>query len=101
MDMSINEVKDSDMFLEFLKKRNIKFALHGHKHIPKIQVHNDIHIIAAGSSTGSISHSQSGKTYLSYNVIKFDHEFLKPVSCTIFAEDTIGAGPSNVIVKVF
>lgn len=90
---------DSDIFLEWLKKREIKLALHGHKHIPKIQSTEDLVIVAAGSLTGCIKHVDQKKTYLSYNLIKYDTENKKPVSCSIFAEDLIGSGAKNVLVR--
>ena len=59
---------DAKLFLEWIEKRNIKFVLHGHKHIPKIHRHKDITIIASGSTTGSVKHQEKGKTFLSYNM---------------------------------
>ncbi len=90
---------DSDIFLEWLKKREIKLALHGHKHIPKIQNKEELVIVAAGSLTGCIKHVDQKKTYLSYNLIKYDKENKKPVSCSIFAEDLIGSGAKNVLIR--
>jgi len=90
---------DADIFLQWIESRNIKVVLHGHKHIPKIQKHNDVTIIGAGSSSGSIKHRESGKTYLSYNLIKYDNELNKPVSCTIIAEEILGAGTKNVLIQ--
>jgi len=86
------ELIDSDIFLEWLERRNFKFVLHGHKHIPKIQSHNNINIISAGSSTGTVKHKEKNKTYLTYNLIKYDTDRKKPVSCIIYFEDIIGAG---------
>lgn len=90
---------DSDIFIEWLQNRNIKLALHGHKHIPKIQSKDDLVIVAAGSLTGCIKHVDQKKTYLSYNLIKYDTENRKPVSCSIFAEDLIGSGAKNVLIR--
>lgn len=89
---------DADLFLEWIQKRGIKYILHGHKHIPKIQKHNGITIIAAGSSSGSVRHKEEGKTYLSYNLIKYDIENRQPVSCSIMVEEIIGAGTKNMLV---
>jgi hypothetical protein len=89
---------DSEIFLEWINKRGIKLILHGHKHIPNIRVQDGITIVAAGSATGKVSHKDKNKTYLSYNLIKYDIENRRPVSCTIIAEDVIGSGAKNVLV---
>ena len=91
---------DADLFLEWIEKRGIKYILHGHKHIPKIQKHNDITVAASGSSTGSIKHKEKGKTYLSYNLIKYDIDNKKPVSIAIIAEEIIGAGTKNMLLHL-
>ena len=86
-------LKDADIFLEWLKIRNVSLVLHGHKHIPYICEHNGINIIACGSSTGQVSHKEYGKTYLSYNVLKFN---MDNVVCTQFAEELLGAGAKDI-----
>lgn len=63
---------DADLFLEWIEKRNIKLVLHGHKHIPNFGLYKDIKVIAAGSSTGKVRHVDPRKTYLSYNLIKYN-----------------------------
>lgn len=88
---------DAELFLEWIHGRGIKYILHGHKHIPKIQKHNDITVVAAGSTTGSVKHQEKGKTYLSYNLIKYDIDSKKPVSISIIAEEIIGAGTKNIL----
>ncbi len=90
---------DADIFLQWIESRKIKIVLHGHKHIPNIQKHNDITVIGAGSASGSVKHKERGKTYLSYNLIKYDNELHKPVSCTIIAEEILGAGTKNILVQ--
>lgn len=84
---------DADIFLEWLKQRNVKIILHGHKHIPFISKHDGIHIISCGSSTGQITHKDSRKTYLSYNILKFTSKY---VVCSQFAEELLGAGAKNI-----
>ncbi len=90
--------KEASLFLEWITARGIKFVLHGHKHIPTIQKYHDITIIASGSSTGNVKHKEAGKTFLTYNLIKFDIEEKKPVSCSVVAEQIIGAGAKNVMI---
>jgi hypothetical protein len=89
---------DADLFLEWIKKRGIKYILHGHKHIPKIQKHDNVTVIAAGSTTGSVKHQEKGKTFLSYNLIKYDIDNQQPVSVSIIAEEIIGAGTKNILL---
>lgn len=84
---------DADVFLEWLKLRNVNLVLHGHKHIPFISEHKGIHIISCGSSTGQITHKDKSKTYLSYNLLKFTKD---TVVCTQFAEELLGAGVKNI-----
>lgn len=91
---------DAELFLEWIQNRGIKYVLHGHKHIPKIQKHQDITIIASGSSTGSVKHQDKGKTFLSYNLIKYDIDTQQPVSISIIAEEIIGAGTKNMLLHL-
>ena len=91
---------DADLFLKWIKERKIKYVLHGHKHIPKIQTHDDITVIAAGSATGSVKHQEKGKTFLSYNLIKYDIDAQQPVSVSIIAEEIIGAGTKNILLHL-
>jgi len=84
---------DADLFMDWLIQRNVKFVLHGHKHIPFMAKKNGIWVISCGSSTGQIIHKERGKTYLSYNLIKISD---KGVTCTQFAEEIIGAGVKNI-----
>ena len=88
---------DSDLFLEWIQQRGVKYILHGHKHIPSINECEDITIISSGSTTGCVKHQDKGKTFLSYNLIKYDMDIKKPVSVTIIAEEIIGAGTKNVL----
>ena len=84
---------DADLFLEWLKQRNVKLVLHGHKHIPFISKFDGIHIISCGSSTGQVTHKDRRKTYLSYNVLKFTKD---TVVCSQFAEELLGAGVKDI-----
>jgi predicted MPP superfamily phosphohydrolase len=92
---------DADEFLNWNKARKIDLILHGHKHIPTVHEHDGITIVAAGSATGKVAHVDKGKTYLSYNVIKFDLDTRRPVSCTILAEEILGGGTKDVLLHNF
>ena len=87
------QLDDADLFFDWLKQRNIKLVLHGHKHIPFTSERNGITIISCGSSTGQIKHVDSRKTYVSYNILKFNPD---EVICSQFVEETIGAGVKNI-----
>jgi desulfoferrodoxin (superoxide reductase-like protein) len=86
----------SDLFLQWIQNTGIKDILHGHKHIPKIQDHEGIKLIGAGSATGTIKHSEKNKTYISYNIIKNDNLLKRPISCSIYVEEILGAGVQHV-----
>ena len=87
------QLNDATLFMEWLTRRNVRFVLHGHKHIPFQSEHNGIQIISCGSSTGQIVHKEKGKTYISYNLIKISDD---SVSCTLFVEDILGAGAKDI-----
>ena len=95
---TVMKLTDADSFLKWIHERKIKYVLHGHKHIPKIQKHDDATIVAAGSTTGSIKHKCKGHTYMSYNLIKYDIDTKKPVSVTIIAEEVVGTGAKNILI---
>ena len=86
-------LNDADLFLEWMKQRNVKLVLHGHKHIPLISEQDGMYIISCGSSTGQVTHKDRRKTYLSYNVLKFTED---KVVCSQFAEELLGAGVKNI-----
>lgn len=84
---------DADLFIQWLNQRNVKFVLHGHKHIPFMTENDGIRVISCGSSTGQIIHKEKGKTYISYNLLKISK---KAVTCLQFAEEIYGAGAKNI-----
>jgi predicted phosphodiesterase len=90
------KLKDADLFMEWLKERNVKIVLHGHRHIQFMTEHKDsgINVISCGSSTGQITHQNKDKTYISYNLIKIGEE---TVTCSQFAEEILGAGAKHIL----
>lgn len=90
------ELKDSKIFFEWLRRRNVKLVLHGHKHIPNFVKEGGINIMACGSSTGLVNLIDRDKTYISYNVIKID---LNSIVCIQLVEDILGAGEQNIRVE--
>ncbi len=96
LDMSLRLI-DADLFLEWLRLRNVKLVLHGHKHIPFFDKHDGITVIGCGSSTGQINHKEKGKTFISYNMLKIGKQ---TVTCTQFAEEVFGAGAKNIRTEI-
>ena len=90
-------LRDAELFVDWLKQRNVKVVLHGHKHIPFYTRIDDLHVIACGSSTGHIQHAEKDKTYLTYNLLKIND---KSITCTQYAEDILGAGEKNIRTDV-
>lgn len=96
MDMSL-KLLDADLFFEWLKHRNVRIVLHGHKHIPFFAESNGITVIGCGSSTGQIVHKEKGKTFISYNMLKISE---RTITCTQFAEEVYGAGAKNIRTEI-
>lgn len=96
MDMSLKLI-DATLFFEWLRKRNVRIVLHGHKHIPFFTVFDGITVIGCGSSTGQITHKEKNKTFISYNLLRIND---KTVTCTQFAEEVFGAGAENIRAEI-
>lgn len=88
---------DADYFLKWMNQRGIQYVLHGHKHIPYVQQHNEITIVGAGSTTGSVKCKEKDKTYISYNLIKYDVQERRPVAVIICYEEILGAGTKSML----
>lgn len=84
---------DADLFLEWLTRRNVKCALHGHKHIPMAKERDGIKVISCGSSTGRITHRERGMTCISYNLIKIKDGIMTP---NLYREERLGAGAEGM-----
>lgn len=87
---------DSKIFVEWLKQRNVKLVLHGHKHIPFYIEEDGVNIMACGSSTGKVDLKDKNKTYISYNVIKINSN---GIVCVQYVEDILGAGEQHLNIK--
>lgn len=90
---------DSDLVIEWMKRRHIHYAFHGHQHIPALNVRDGIYMIGAGSSTG-VMHDDID-SYLSYNLIQYDLHSKKMISCTLFYEDENGMLPKHMYTMRF
>jgi predicted phosphodiesterase len=91
-------LRDADIFKEWLTRREVKLVLHGHKHIPYLGNKDGINIVACGSSTGQVINIDPNKTYISYNLLRFNKD---TVTCTLFAEDLLGSGVIDVQTSTF
>lgn len=85
-------LKDAAELMKWVNERNIKLILHGHKHIPNVDNCNGTDIVACGSSTGNVTHREKDLTYLSFNLIKFDKNQNKAISCTTYYIDNLSMG---------
>jgi len=81
---------DAKAFVSFLKEHQVRFILHGHKHIPFMTEHEGIQVIACGSST---RRETSDRPCISYNVLTFNEGTL---TCDQYAEYTPGAGAERI-----
>lgn len=79
---------DSASFYAWLKRRHIKYVLHGHKHVPFFIKRDDTYIISAGSATGG-GLSEDKSKYLSYNLLKYDYLNGRMTVCFTFYIDRI------------
>lgn len=87
------KLQDADTFLEWLKLRNVRTVIHGHKHVPFINEKDGIKIIACGSSTGQVKHVDKDKTYMSYNLLKINDS---DITCIQYVEEICGAGAIDI-----
>jgi len=90
---------DADLLLEWLEKRKIKYVFHGHKHLPFFQKKDHRYYIAGGSATGGLKESRS--RYISYNLVKYNHQQNCMKTCMIFYDDKAKAERQRVEVYLF
>lgn len=76
---------DSKLLIDWLDKKEIKYVLHGHKHLPFFRREENRFIVSGGSSTGSLKESSS--KYISYNLLKYNTLEKKMKTCIIFYDD--------------
>lgn len=88
-------LRDSSAFLSWLKVRNVSAVLHGHKHIPRFDIHDGVAVIGCGSSIGKVDTAQEGQTYMSVNLVTIDRTN-SSLSCRLRAERVPGAGLENI-----
>ena len=66
---------DSKELIAWMKKEDIKYVLHGHRHIPNYEKYEGINVISCGSSTGAdVVLSEENVPAMSYNVLSLNKE---------------------------
>ena len=84
-------LENSEQFLAWLRARRIGLVLHGHKHIPRVDMHHDMMVVGCGSSVGKVQTQEEGTTYMSMNVVTIDAARGR-ISCRLRAERIPGGG---------
>ncbi len=92
---------DKELVLSWLKRNNIKYVLHGHKHIPMIQELAGINIIGCGSSTGSLKRHDDYVQYMSIIEIKYNMGTKEIDQCNILNFDNHNISNFKNEIKVF
>jgi len=85
------ELEQSRQFLAWLRQRRISLTLHGHKHIPRMDEHDQMMLVGCGSSVGKVRMQEPGTSYMSVNVVTIDAA-RRRMSCRLMAERIPGAG---------
>ena len=84
----------------WLQARQVKYVLHGHKHIPFFTKEKSMYIIAGGSSCGGGA-KESKSRYLSYNVLKYNQQEMKMKYCFVFYIDITKQERQRIKVHFF
>lgn len=90
---------DAELLIEWLKKHQIKYVFHGHKHLPFFRKADNLYVISGGSSCGGAKESKS--KYLSYNVLKYNQADKELKCCFIFYEDMTKQEKQRIKVHLF
>lgn len=86
-----DDLENAEQFLEWLRARGIGLVLHGHKHIPRVDMHKELMVVGCGSTVGKVQTQEEGTTYMSMNVVTIDVARGR-VSCRLRAERIPGGG---------
>jgi predicted phosphodiesterase len=90
---------DADLLIDWLNKKNIRYVLHGHKHLPFFRYVENKYIISGGASTGGLKERDS--KYISYNLLKYDTLKQEMKTCMIFYDDKAKGNRQRVEVYLF
>lgn len=91
---------DAKELVEWLKKHHIRYAFHGHKHLPFFSYREGVFVISGGSSCGGGA-KESKSRYLSYNVLKYSQQTKAFKYCFIFYDDMTKQERQRVKVHLF
>lgn len=91
---------DAEDLIAWLSKHHIQYVFHGHKHLPFFNYHQGLYVISGGSSCGGGA-KESKSRYLSYNVLKYNHQSKKLKYCFIFYDDMTKQERQRIKVHVF
>ncbi|WP_439396698.1 metallophosphoesterase family protein [Bradyrhizobium sp. PMVTL-01] len=89
-------LENSEQFMSWLRARCIRLVLHGHKHIPRVEVHDGITVVGCGSTVGKVNTTEPGTTYMSINVVTIDNARGR-ISCRLRAERIPGGGLNSML----
>jgi 3',5'-cyclic AMP phosphodiesterase CpdA len=87
-------LESSEEFISWLQARKIGLVLHGHKHIPRVETHEEMTIVGCGSTVGKVETYRPGTTYMSMNVVTVDAPRGR-ISCRLRAERIPGGGMTS------
>lgn len=85
------ELENAKQFLQWLSDRKFETVLHGHEHIPRADVHENLLVVGCGSTTGKVETVEKGTTFMSINVVTIDTA-KKRISCRLRGERIPGGG---------
>lgn len=89
---------NATVLLDWIKKHNIKYVFHGHKHIANFAKKNGTYIIAGGSSCGGGA-KEKRSHYISYNVLKYNMKEKKFKYCFIYYDDMTKMSRHRMVIN--
>ena len=89
------ELKNAEVFLNWCSTRGVAAILHGHKHIPRVDLKDQMAIIGCGSTVGKVETATRGQTYMAINLLQVDvHR--RRISCRVRVERVVGGGLTDI-----
>jgi predicted MPP superfamily phosphohydrolase len=85
----LEALENSQMFVQWLRTRGVVAVLHGHKHVPRFDLSDDLSVIGCGSSVGLVETENPDETYMSLNVVTID-SLPGIISCRLLFTRTAG-----------
>jgi hypothetical protein len=89
------ELDDSKKYMQFVTDRRFTAVLHGHKHIPRLDLHeNNLPIVGCGSTVSKLK-TIDDSIYMSINVISISQSSNK-LTCRVMAERIPGGSLKEI-----